>query len=109
DGASTTPATALLPGQVSQFWVQFSPDGQQFIYLARTSLTANDPNAKVYAQPLNGGTPVELVTTQHRPVVGAEHLLFIQQQNLFTQRMEWHALRRTGEPLLVVRNVAASP
>src|SRR5678810_1488519 len=39
----------------------------------------------------------------------AEHLLFIQQQNLFAQRMEWKSLRRTGEPLLVVRNVAASP
>ncbi|HEV2826658.1 MAG TPA: hypothetical protein VGW76_03585 [Pyrinomonadaceae bacterium] len=108
DGASTTPATALLPGQVSQFWVQFSHDGNQFIYLARTSLTADDPNAKVYAQQLNGGTPVELVTTQHRPVVAAEHLLFIQQQNLFAQRMEWKSLRTTGEPLLVVRNVAAS-
>jgi eukaryotic-like serine/threonine-protein kinase len=109
DGASTTPATALLPGQVSQFWVQFSPDGNQFIYLARTSLSADDPNAKVYAQQLNGGTPVELVTTQHRPVVAAEHLLFIQQQNLFAQRMDWKSLRTTGEPLLVVRNVAASP
>jgi len=109
DGSSTTPVTALLPGQVSQFWVQFSPDGKQFIYLARTSLTADDPNAKVYAQPLNGGAAFELVTTQHRPVVAAEHLLFIQQQNLFAQRMEWKSLRRTGEPLLVVRNVAASP
>jgi len=109
DGASTTPATALLPGQVSQFWVQFSPDGKQFIYLARTSLTADDPNAKVYAQRLDGGgAPFELVTTQHRPVVAAEHLLFIQQQNLFAQRMEWKSLRRTGEPLLVVRNVAAT-
>lgn len=108
DGASTTPATALLPGQVSQFWVQFSPDGKQFIYLARTSLTADDPNAKVYAQRLNGGSPFELVTTQHRPVVANDHLLFIQQQNLFEQRMEWNSLRRTGEPLLVVRNVAAS-
>jgi len=109
DGASTTPVTALLPGQVSQFWVQFSPDGKQFIYLARTSLTADDPNAKVYAQQLNGGAPIELVTTQHRPVVAAEHLLFIQQQNLFAQRMEWNSLRTTGEPLLVCRNVAASP
>lgn len=109
DGSGTTPATALLPGQVSQFWVQFSPDGNQFIYLARTSFTADDPNAKVYAQRLDGGAPFELVTTQHRPVVAAEHLLFIQQQNLFAQRMEWKSLRRTGEPLLVVRNVAASP
>lgn len=108
-GASTTPATALLPGQVSQFWVQFSPDGKEFIYLARTSLAGDDPNAKVYAQRLDGGASVELVTTQHRPVVAAEHLLFIQQQNLFAQQMEWKSLRRTGEPWLVVRNVAASP
>ena len=108
DGVSTAPVTALVPGQVSQFWVQFSPDGKEFIYLARTTLTADDPNAKVYAQRLDGGAPVELVTTQHRPVVAAEHLLFIQQQNLFAQQMEWKSLGRTGEPLLVVRNVAAS-
>jgi dipeptidyl aminopeptidase/acylaminoacyl peptidase len=90
-------------------WVQFLPDGKQFIYLARTSLTADDPHAKVYAQRLDGDAPTEIVTTQHRPVVADEYLLFIQQQNLYAQRMEWNSLRRIGEPLLVARNVAASP
>ena len=108
NGETTTPATALLPGQVSQFWVQFSPDGKQFIYLARTSLTADDSNAKVFAQRLDGGAPFELVTTPHRPVLAAEHLLFIRRQNLFAQRMDWKSLRTIGEPLLVIRNVAAS-
>jgi hypothetical protein len=50
DGASAAPATSLLPGQVSQMWVQFLPDGKRFIYLARTSPTTDDPQAKVYAQ-----------------------------------------------------------
>lgn len=109
DGAKATPVTSLLPGQVSQMWVQFLPDGKQFIYLARTSLTADDPHAKVYAQRLDGDAPTEIVTTQHRPVVADEYLLFIQQQNLYAQRMEWNSLRRIGEPLLVARNVAASP
>lgn len=109
DGAKATPVTSLLPGQVSQMWVQFLPDGKQFIYLARTSLAAEDPHAKVYAQRLDGGAPTEIVTTQHRPVVADEYLLFIQQQNLYAQRMEWKSWRRIGEPLLVARNVAASP
>ena len=33
DGANATPATSLLPGQVSHMWVQFLPDGRHFIYL----------------------------------------------------------------------------
>ena len=109
DGAKATPVTSLLPGQVSQMWVQFLPDGKQFIYLARTSLAAEDPHAKVYAQRLDGGAPAEIATTQHRPVVADEYLLFIRQQNLYAQRMEWKSWRRIGEPLLVARNVAASP
>lgn len=108
DRTNATPVTSLLPGQVSQMWVQFLPDGKQFIYLARTSLTADDPHAKVYAQRLDGGASIEVVTTPHRPIVAGEYLLFIQQQNLFAQRMDWDSLRRMGEPSLLARNVAAS-
>jgi eukaryotic-like serine/threonine-protein kinase len=109
DGASATPVTALLPGQVSQMWVQFLPDGKRFIYLARTSLTTDDPEAKVYAQSLNGGAPVELLTSESRAIAVPEYVLFAQGQNLLAQRMDWKALRKIGEPLLLARNVAASP
>ena len=109
DGASATPATSLLPGQVSQMWVQFLPDGKRFIYLARTSLTADDPQAKMYVQSLNGGAPIELLTTQSRAIAVPEYVLFAQGQNLLAQRMDWKALRKIGEPLLLARNVAASP
>jgi len=109
DGASATPATSLLPGQVSQMWVQFLPDGKRFIYLARTSLTTDDPEAKVYAQSLNGGAFIELLTSQSRAIAVPEYVLFAQGQNLLAQRMDWKALREIGEPLLLARNVAASP
>jgi Tol biopolymer transport system component len=109
DGASATPATSLLPGQVSQMWVQFLPDGKRFIYLARTSLTTDDPQAKVYAQSLNGGAPIELLTSQSRAIAVPEYVLFAQGQNLLAQRMDWKVLRKIGEPLLLARNVAASP
>jgi Tol biopolymer transport system component len=109
DGASATPVTSLLPGQVSQMWVQFLPDGKRFIYLARTSLTTDDPQAKVYAQSLNGGDPVELLTSQSRAIAVPEYVLLAQGQNLLAQRMDWKALRKIGDPLLLARNVAASP
>lgn len=109
DGANATPATSLLPGQVSHMWVQFLPDGRHFIYLARTNLASDDPQAKVYAQSLDGGAPIELLTSQSRAIAVPDYLLFAQQQNLFAQRMDWKALRKIGEPLLVARNVAASP
>lgn len=109
DGANATPATSLLPGQVSHMWVQFLPDGRHFIYLARTNLASDDPQAKIYAQSLDGGAPIELLTSQSRAIAVPDYLLFAQQQNLFAQRMDWKAVRKIGEPLLVARNVAASP
>jgi len=109
DGANVAEATSLLPGQVSQMWVQFLPDGRHFIYLARTSLTTDDPQAKVYAQSLDGGDPIELLTSQSRAIAVPDYLLFAQRQNLFAQRMDWKRLRKIGEPLLLAHNVAASP
>jgi hypothetical protein len=109
DGASATPATSLLPGQLSQMWVQFLPDGKRFIYLARTSLTTDDPQAKVYVQSLNGGDPIELLTSQSRAIAVPEYVLFARGQNLLAQRMDWKALRKIGEPSLLSRDVAASP
>ena len=108
-GGTATPATSLLPGQVSHMWVQFLPDGKHFIYLARTTLTSGDPGAKIYVQSLEGGDPIPLLATQSRAVAVPDYLLFVQDQNLFAQRMDWKALRKSGEPLLLARNVAASP
>ena len=103
DGANATPATSLLPGQVSQMWVQFLPDGRHFIYLARTSLTTDDPQAKVYAQSLDGGAPIELLTSQSRAIAVPDYLLFAQRQNLFAQRMDWKATAKDR------RTVVAGP
>jgi hypothetical protein len=106
---TVTPVTSLLPGQLSQMWVQFLPDGKHFIYLARTGLTSSDPGAKIYAQSLDGGAPTLLLATQSRAIAVPDYLLFAQDQNLFAQRMDWNAVRKVGEPLLLARNVAASP
>jgi dipeptidyl aminopeptidase/acylaminoacyl peptidase len=108
-GGHATPVTSLRPGEVSQMWVQFLPDGKHFIYLARTSLTSDDPGAKVYAQSLDGGAPIPLLESQSRAMAVTDYLLFAQNQTLFAQRMDWKALRKIGEPSLIARNVAASP
>jgi eukaryotic-like serine/threonine-protein kinase len=106
---TVTPVTSLLSGQVSQMWVQFLPDGKHFIYLARTSLTSSDLGAKIYAQSLDGGAPTLLLASQSRATAVPDYLLFAQGQTLFAQRMDWKAVRKVGEPLLLARNVAASP
>jgi len=108
-GGAATPVTSLLPGQANHMWVQFLPDGKHFMYLARTTLTSSDSGAKIYAQSLDGGTPTMLLASQSRAVAVPDYLLFAQDQNLFAQRMDWKALRKIGEPHLLVRNVAASP
>jgi eukaryotic-like serine/threonine-protein kinase len=108
-GGDAVPVTSLLPGQVSQMWVQFLPDGKHFIYLGRTSLTNSDPGAKVYAQSLDGGDPTLLLASQSRAIAVPDYLLFAQGQTLFAQRMDWKAVRKIGEPLMLAHNVAASP
>ena len=108
-GGVATTVSSLLPGQVSQMWVQFLPDGKHFIYLARTSLTSDDPGAKIYAQSLDGGTPIPLLTSQSRAIAVTDYLLFARDQTLFAQRMDWKALQKIGEPTLLASNVAASP
>ena len=107
-GGDAKPVTTLLPGQVSQMWVQFLPDGKHFIYLARTSLTSSDPGARIYIQSLDGGPPIELLASQGRATAVPDYLLFAQNQTLYAQRMDWKDLRKLGEPLLLARNVAAS-
>jgi len=108
-GGAAKPVTSLLPGQANHMWVQFLPDGKHFMYLARTTLTSSDPEAKIYAQSLDGGAPTLLLASQSRAVAVPDYLLFAQDQNLFAQRMDWKSLRKIGEPRLLVRNVAASP
>lgn len=108
-GRLATSVTSLPPGQVSQMWVQFLPDGKHFIYLARTSLTSDDPGARVYAQSLDGGTPIMLLASQSRAIAVTDYLLFAQDQTLFAQRMDWETLQKIGAPSLLARNVAASP
>ena len=103
------PVTSLRPGEVSQMWVQFLPDGKHFIYLARTSLTSDDPDAKIYVQSVDGGTPIPLLESESRAIAVAEYLLFARDKTLFAQRMDWEALRKIGEPSVVAGNVAASP
>jgi eukaryotic-like serine/threonine-protein kinase len=108
-GGTATTVTSLLPGQVSQMWVQFLPDGKHFIYLARTNLTSDDPGAGIYSQSLDGGAPIPLLASQSRAMAVPDYLLFAHGQTLFAQRMDWKALQKIGEPLLLARNVAASP
>jgi eukaryotic-like serine/threonine-protein kinase len=108
-GGAATPVTSLLPGEVSQMWVQFLPDGKHFIYLARTSLTSDDPGARIYAQSLDGGASIPLLSSESRAIAVTDFLLFAQEQTLFAQSMDWKAFRKIGEPSLLARNVAASP
>ena len=108
-GGDAKPVTSLLPGQLSQMWVQFLPDGKHFIYLARTNMTSSDPGARIYAQSLDGGAPVELLSSQTRATAVPDYLLFVQDHGLYAQRMDWNALKKIGDPVLVAHNVAASP
>ena len=108
-GGAALPVTTLATGQLSQMWVQFLPDGKHFIYLARTSLTSNDSNAEVFVQSMEGGSPTPLLASPSRAVAVPHYLLFVQDQSLFAQKMDWRESKKLGDPILLARDVAASP
>jgi dipeptidyl aminopeptidase/acylaminoacyl peptidase len=108
-GGSATPVTTLRPGEISHMWVQFVPNSKDFIYLARTSMTSADTDAKIYAQSLDGGPPTALLASPSRAVAVPGFLMFVEDQTLFAQRMDWKNMRKMDDPLLLARNVAASP
>jgi hypothetical protein len=107
-GQRATPVTSLLPGQASQMWVQFLPDGKHFMYLARTTLASSDLGAKIYVQALDGGTPIPILASQHRAIAVPDYLLFAQDRTLLAQRMDWENLRKIGAPRMVSQSVGAS-
>ena len=108
-GGPASPVTSLLPGQASQMWVQFLPDGKHFIYLARATLASSDPGAQIYAESVDGGSPIPVLESQSRAIAVPNYLLFAQGRTLLAQPMDWKNMRKTGTPRVVCQNVRASP
>ena len=96
-GGPLTPVTTLDPSgdEVGHLWPQFLPDGEHFIYLARTRGDA----AATYVGSLSGGPPIKLVDTPAMSRFAApDRLLFVRGEALMTQVIDMRTFTPSANP-----------
>ncbi|HSA92804.1 MAG TPA: hypothetical protein VLE48_07320, partial [Terriglobales bacterium] len=114
-GGAATPLTNLVPqGDSTHRWPQFLPDGRHFIYLVRTGSGATGSAQKgeetgngIYLGSLDSpDRRTLLVSSEHRAMYAAGHLLFVRALNLMAQRFDPRKLQLAGDPVPVAAQVA---
>jgi serine/threonine protein kinase len=105
-GGPPTPVTVLdeSRGETSHAWPHFLPDGQRFIFLARSTQPEHD--GVVYAGSLDSADRVRLVKADSQAVYAPPgYLLYLQVNALVAQPFDPVTLRVTGEPIVVAKQV----
>ena len=92
-------ATTNTPGE-RQTYPQFLPDGKRFFYLGR-----GGENSGIFVKSLSSGAPTFLLETPGRASFASDRLLYLRDNTLVAQQIDWSANKPVGEPLVVVDNV----
>ena len=105
-GGASTPVTALNEnlGEIAHRWPFFLPDGNHFLYLARTR--SSEETNKVYLTSLDGRNPTPLLNSNSNAIYAAPgYLLYWREGTLRAQRFDPERLALMGEALPVASNV----
>ena len=109
-GGQTTAVTALdaSRGENAHYWPVALPGGRKFLFFVRSTQPENNG---IYLGSLDGGKPVRLVTSLssglYAPPRGQHsgHLLWVRDDDLFAQPLDFAAGKLTGEVRLVAADV----
>ncbi|MEE8366885.1 MAG: protein kinase [Thermoanaerobaculia bacterium] len=103
-GGESTPVTELdtEAGVNSHRHPRFLPDGNRFLYLARTS-SGDDRSLRVGS--LDGTVSKKLILTKEQAEYAAGHLLFTRDRTLMAQPFDPEALEFTGDAFPLVENI----
>jgi serine/threonine protein kinase len=103
-GETMTPVTTLDEGEILHAWPSFLPDGNHFLYLARTR--SSDHTDQVYLSSLDGRKPVPLLSTNSNAIYAAPgYLLFWRDGTLRAHRFDLERLALTGEAIAIAPDV----
>jgi len=110
EGGEPTPVTTLdkSRSETSHRWPFFLPDGQHFLYFARsTQVEAGG----IYVGSLDAKQAKQLLPTTLLNAVYASpgYLLFVRDKTLLAQRFDADKLQLSGEPFPVAEHVASNP
>jgi Tol biopolymer transport system component len=105
-GGAGIPVTALDEslGEIAHRWPFFLPDGNHFLYLAKTR--SSEETNKVYLSSLDGSNPTPLLNSNSNAIYAAPgYLLFWREGTLRAQRFDPERLQLMGEAFPVAPNV----
>ena len=94
-------------GEIRHSAPHFLPDGQHFLYYARSA----DPAYQgiVYAGSLGSGDRIQVCQCRSNALYANGHLLYVRDGNLVAQRFDPDRLRLSGDPIIVAGQVEHNP
>jgi eukaryotic-like serine/threonine-protein kinase len=103
-GGAVTPVTKVdaALNQSGHYWPRFLPDGQHFIYLARSS---KKENSGIYVGSLDSPESKLLVQSDAGAMYALGYLLFLRDRSLMAQPFDPEKLQLFGEPSLIAEEV----
>jgi Tol biopolymer transport system component len=110
-GGQASPITQKLPGQYSQRWPQFLPDGRRFLF----STFLGQPESRgLYLASLDDGTPRRLLTADEAGSFAPLYappgfLLMVRQSVLLARRFDPDHPEANAEALPIAENLGADP
>ena len=88
-------------GELAHLWPQFLPDGQHFLYFARSAV-----DSRVRVGTLDGAPPRTLVPAEAMAGFAApDQVLYVRDGTLVAQRLDLKAMALVGSPTTVAPNV----
>jgi Tol biopolymer transport system component len=106
-GGTPTPVTALDESkkEVSHRHPWFLPDGKHFLYTAATMSAEN----AIYVGSLDGRTKALVTMSDAQAAYADGYVLLVRESTLLAQRFDVARLEKSGDPVVVARDVANSP
>ncbi|MBI5869285.1 MAG: protein kinase, partial [candidate division Zixibacteria bacterium] len=86
-------------------WPWFLPDGNRFLYYARSGGSGSDPRDAIFIGSLDSSVNRRLVSHHGNALYARDHLLFVREGTLMAQRFDPEKLELSGEPFPVGENV----
>jgi len=90
-------------------WVRFLPDGDHFLYFARTDGEAGSEQDAICVASLSGGERKRLINARSNAEFCDEHILFVRDGVLMAQPFDVSSTENSGDVFSVAENVTYAP
>jgi Tol biopolymer transport system component len=110
EGGAPIQVTKIGPGQYSQRWPTFLPDGRHFLFFAQTWAGQPNERDKTYIGSLDSGEARPLFHSNGAAMYAPPgYLVFVRDRMLLAQRFDPKKLQLIGEPFPIAERIESFP